>query len=103
VWFDVGLMFGLSVGFWILNGFRVVFDDWDMDLFEVMLFDECLCVFVFRWVGCIVFIYCALFVVFFVNYVFDGYSILLCIVLGMVLVVVCDEVVVVFEIDDVDE
>jgi uncharacterized protein len=74
-----------------------------MDLLEVMTFDECLHALAAKRVGRIALTHRALPVVFPVNYVLDGHSILLRTAPGTALAAARDEVVVAFEIDDVDD
>jgi nitroimidazol reductase NimA-like FMN-containing flavoprotein (pyridoxamine 5'-phosphate oxidase superfamily) len=74
-----------------------------MDLLEVISFDECLRALASQRVGRIALTHRALPVVFPVNYVLDGHSILLRTAPGTALAAARDEVVVAFEIDDVDE
>lgn len=74
-----------------------------MDLLEVMSFDECLHALASERIGRIALTHHALPVVFPVNYVLDGHSILLRTAPGTALAAARDEVVVAFEIDDVDD
>lgn len=74
-----------------------------MDLLEAMTFDECLRALATRRVGRIALTHRALPVVFPVNFVLDGHSILLRTAPGTALAAARDEVVVAFEVDDIDE
>ncbi len=74
-----------------------------MDLLEVMSFDECLRALATKRVGRIALTHRALPVVFPVNYVLDGHSVLLRTAPGTALAAARDEVVVAFEVDDIDE
>lgn len=78
-------------------------DDHRMDLLEKMSFDECLRALASRGVGRIALTHRALPVVFPVNYVMDGHSVVLRTRPGTALAAARDEVVVAFEIDDIDE
>ena len=75
----------------------------DMDLLENMSFDECLQALAAKRVGRIALTHRALPVVFPVNYVLDGHSILLRTAPGTALAAARDEVVVAFEVDEIDE
>jgi len=74
-----------------------------MDLLETMTFDECLQALAAKRVGRIALTHRALPVVFPVNYVLDGHSVLLRTAPGTALAAARDEVVVAFEVDDIDE
>jgi len=74
-----------------------------MDLLENMSFDECLHALAAKRVGRIALTHRALPVVFPVNYVLDGHSVLLRTAPGTALAAARDEVVVAFEVDDIDE
>lgn len=74
-----------------------------MDLLENMSFDECVQLLAARRVGRIALTHRALPVVFPVNYVLDGHSVLLRTAPGTALAAARDEVVVAFEVDDIDE
>jgi uncharacterized protein len=78
-------------------------DDRLMDLLEVMTFDECLGVLATKAVGRIALTHRALPVIFPVNYVLDGHSVLMRTAPGTALAAARDEVVVAFEVDDIDE
>ena len=74
-----------------------------MDLLENMSFDECLHALAAKRVGRIALTHRALPVVFPVNYVLDGHSVLLRTAPGTALAAARGEVVVAFEVDDIDD
>lgn len=74
-----------------------------MDVLENMSFDECLRALAGKRVGRIALTHRALPVVFPVNYQLDGHSVLLRTAPGTALAAARDEVVVAFEVDDIDE
>jgi nitroimidazol reductase NimA-like FMN-containing flavoprotein (pyridoxamine 5'-phosphate oxidase superfamily) len=74
-----------------------------MELLEVMPFDQCMRALSTRRVGRIALTHRALPVVFPVNYVLDGHSVVLRTDPGTALAAAREEVVVAFEVDDIDE
>ena len=74
-----------------------------MDRLEVIAFDECLRLLATKRVGRIALTHHALPVVFPVNFVLDGHSVVLRTAPGTALAAARDEIVVAFEVDDIDE